>query len=222
MKSYLLPLSLLVMLASCTTAYKTGQTPDDVYFSPARPVDEYVRTENNDDRKYRAEEEEREAREDRYIRMRVRNRRWSTIDDGSYYSYHPAYSPIIVNSPWNAYSYWNYAYNPYCCCNNQVILPSRASTYSKPRMVNMNVFNTPPVTNGNVKGKNSYRNSSNTSGDNNNYRNSGQSAGGFLRDVLGGGSSSSGSKSSGSSSSGSGSSSSGGSSSGSRAPVRKG
>ena len=43
MKSQILLLALTVAaLSSCTTAYKTGQTPDDVYFSPARPQDEYV------------------------------------------------------------------------------------------------------------------------------------------------------------------------------------
>jgi hypothetical protein len=36
-------------LSSCTTAYKTGQTPDDVYFSPTRPQDEYVRVEEKED-----------------------------------------------------------------------------------------------------------------------------------------------------------------------------
>ena len=36
-------------LSSCTTAYKTGQTPDDVYFSPTRPQDEYVRVKEKED-----------------------------------------------------------------------------------------------------------------------------------------------------------------------------
>jgi hypothetical protein len=46
MKSSVLLLALVVAaLSSCTTAYKTGQTPDDVYYSPTRPQDEYVRME---------------------------------------------------------------------------------------------------------------------------------------------------------------------------------
>ena len=53
MKSILPLLSLLIVFASCTTAYKSGQTPDDVYFSPARPQEEYVRVEKEDDRQYR-------------------------------------------------------------------------------------------------------------------------------------------------------------------------
>lgn len=35
-------LVLVVLLAGCTTVYRTGQTPDDVYYSPARPEDEYL------------------------------------------------------------------------------------------------------------------------------------------------------------------------------------
>ena len=35
----------VAVFSSCTTAYKTGQTPDDVYFSPVRQQDEYVQVE---------------------------------------------------------------------------------------------------------------------------------------------------------------------------------
>ena len=72
MKTSILLLALIVVaLSSCTTAYKTGQTPDDVYYSPVRPQDEYVRMEREDDRSYRYEED---FYEDRYLRMKVRNR----------------------------------------------------------------------------------------------------------------------------------------------------
>lgn len=227
MKSYLLSLSLVLALASCSTAYKTGQTPDDVYYSPTRPAEEYVRRDKDDDedRYYRGQED----RDDRYIRMKVRNRRWSTLDDGMSYTYHPAYyAPIWTNSPWNSYSYWNYLYNPYCCCNTVVVNPTRTLAYSKPRRVNLNVFNTPVNTKGNVKGNyGSRQNNSYRPSERDNYRNSGQSAGSFLRTILGSGSNnsnSSGSRTSESpSSSGSNSGSSGGNikSSGGAAPVRK-
>ena len=50
MKTSILLLALIVVaLSSCTTAYKTGQTPDDVYYSPVRPQDENVRIEIEDD-----------------------------------------------------------------------------------------------------------------------------------------------------------------------------
>ena len=71
MNSKILLLALSVAaLSSCTTAYKTGQTPDDVYYSPARPQDEYVRTEKQDDRRYLSDE----YYYDRYLRMKVSNR----------------------------------------------------------------------------------------------------------------------------------------------------
>ena len=113
MKSFLPLLSLAFIFTNCTTAYKSGQTPDDVYFSPARPTAEYVTTEKRDDPQYRYNE----PSEDAYLRMMVHNRRWSTLDDG-YYSYNPYYYSYFNNSfyyssPWNPYNYWNYYYNPY-------------------------------------------------------------------------------------------------------------
>ena len=51
MKSFLPLLSLALVFASCSTAYKTGQTPDDVYYSPERPQAEYVRVDDEDDDK---------------------------------------------------------------------------------------------------------------------------------------------------------------------------
>ena len=97
MKSQILLLALIVAaLSSCTTAYKTGQTPDDVYFSPVRQQDEYVQTEKKDDRRYQSREE---YYDDRYLRMRMNNRlRWSELDDYYYYgnrydySYYNSYS----------------------------------------------------------------------------------------------------------------------------------
>ena len=62
-------------LSSCTTAYKTGQTPDDVYFSPARPQDEYVRVEEKEEYRY-----DDKYYDDRYLRMKVHNRtRWDIL-----------------------------------------------------------------------------------------------------------------------------------------------
>ena len=60
MKSSLPLLAIALVFGSCTTAYKSGQTPDDVYYSPTRPQDEYVRTERRDDRRRVYEEELRD------------------------------------------------------------------------------------------------------------------------------------------------------------------
>jgi len=52
MKSFLPLLSLTLVFASCTTAYKSGQTPDDVYFSPERPQAEYVSVKDEEEDRY--------------------------------------------------------------------------------------------------------------------------------------------------------------------------
>ena len=188
MKSYLPILSLVVVFASCTSAYKSGQTPDDVYFSPARPQDEYVRVEKNDDRQYYSDD-------DRYLRMKVRDRRWSTLDDGYVYdyrygyNYYPSSSYGYYNS-WNAATLWNYYYNPYCSYHNVIITNPKSAVYNKPRSFNLHVFdNTVNPTNpkayrpANTKGYSNSRNNSN-------YNNSGSNAGNFLRNIFSDGGSS--------------------------------
>ncbi|OYW20132.1 MAG: hypothetical protein B7Z54_02000, partial [Sphingobacteriales bacterium 12-47-4] len=58
MKRQILLASLTALvLGSCTTAYKTGQTPDDVYYSPQREVDDYVRVDNRRDGRYQYDDE---------------------------------------------------------------------------------------------------------------------------------------------------------------------
>ena len=58
MKSSILLLAFSsLVIRSCTTAYKTGQTPDDVYFSPERPANEYVNVEKENDRYYEGSDE---------------------------------------------------------------------------------------------------------------------------------------------------------------------
>jgi hypothetical protein len=70
------------LITSCST-YKAGQTPDDVYFSPAK---EYVAKEEKETRRDKYEEYV-SAEDDRYLRMKIRNReRWSTIDDYTYWN----------------------------------------------------------------------------------------------------------------------------------------
>jgi hypothetical protein len=221
---------LAILFASCTTAYKSGQTPDDVYYSPARPQDEYVRTEKQDDSRYRYDDEE-SYRDDRYLRMKIHDRRYSGLYD-DYYSYNPYYyhyynGRLNYNSPWSSYNYWNYYYNPYYAPVITVV--PRTPVYNKPRTFDLSLYN-PQPTNNNPKGvRNTYTTPNNTGNNNsNNYRNSGRDAGSFLRDVFSGSSSnnnssnsssSSNTRSSSSSSSSSSSNSSSGSSS--NAPARR-
>lgn len=240
MKSYLPLLAIALFFTSCA-AYKSGQTPDDVYYSKPRQVDEYVRIDKKQNQQY---QDPQQDRENEYLRLNIYDRRWSSILDDEYYNSY-AYNPystyynsyIGVNSPWNYYSYWNYHYNPYCNYYGSyygghygggVYTGYAISTpvYNKPRTTNLFVFNTPE----NNSSNKSYHNSGNSnyynsnSNSSNNYRNSGTNAGNFLRNVFNNNNSSSNSgNTSRSSSSSSGSSSSGSSSSGSsgNAPVRK-
>jgi len=149
MKSPLLLLALIVVVAfsSCTTAYKTGQTPDDVYYSPATPEDVYVRAERKEQPKY---EGSTEYYDDRYLRMKVRNRtRWSDLDDWYYFGnrYNYSYYNNSWSNPWSPYTYWNCTYNPYY--HGVVIVNPKSPTYSRPRVFNLNTYNSSSLTNNN-------------------------------------------------------------------------
>lgn len=226
-----------ISAASCTTAYKTGQTPDEVYYSPARPQDEYVqRQDREDDRKFRSDEDV--YLDDRYLRMKVRNRdRWSDLDDPYFYNYYrySTFNCNCFNNPWTPSVYWNSYFNPYYHGTILVNPGSIANTtkYSGPRTINLNTFNNTAITNGNYSNPkfnngNGYP-STNYPGTYSGPRNSSPTvspnSGNFLRDLFGGGNnskSSSGSSGSSSGSSSSSSSSSGSSSGGSSpAPVRR-
>ncbi len=101
-----------LILSSCSTAYKTTQTPDDVYYSPAKEVpggDDY----NNPPPS---------SADDNYLRMKAHNHTvWSSIDDYSYWNdsrYDFGYSCTpsryeFINS-FNMYPFgWNYGYGLY-------------------------------------------------------------------------------------------------------------
>ncbi|HZI53335.1 MAG TPA: hypothetical protein VFD56_06525 [Chitinophagaceae bacterium] len=109
----LLVLSVAVF-SSCTTAYKTGQTPDDVYYSPVRQQAAYVQAEQKEERPVQTSEE---SYEDRFLRMRIEDRyRWSALDDyyfNNAYAYNSYGNYYSLNSPWNSYWAWNCHYNPY-------------------------------------------------------------------------------------------------------------
>jgi hypothetical protein len=156
-------------LSSCSTAYRTGQTPDDVYYSPERQQSAYVAANNSDEsRRYNdntSGSNYYESREDMYLRMMVRNRyRWSAFDNyyamDSYYNPHMYYTnPWSYNyNPWsysafNNYYSWNSFYNPYC--SNIVILnPVKSPTYyNKIKTFNLNAYNNNAYTNANATRK---------------------------------------------------------------------
>jgi len=225
------PILLLALSAavftSCSSAYKSGQTPDDVYFSPERPVDEYVTTDNKDDRQYKGDDND-EYYDDYYLRMKVRDRyRWSTIDDEYYYKnpyrYSYSYGWSSWTSPWSIYSSWDYSHNPYCCCHYATGKPS--IVYNRPsRIFNLNTYNGPASNSPRTGMYNGKRTNSNTPVRTyNSDRTHNSNAGNVLRDIFSSSGSSNKSSSGSSSSSSSSSNNSGSSKSGSSstAPVRR-
>lgn len=119
MKNFLLlGLASTLLLSSCST-YKASRTPDDVYYSPAKPA-----IDREDEDRY----ESYGNADDNYLRMKVRNRyQWNAIDDYSYwndsrydfgYSCFPSRS-VLLNpyygvNVWNPYyiAPWGNWYNP--------------------------------------------------------------------------------------------------------------
>ncbi|MBV9987268.1 MAG: hypothetical protein JO301_06285 [Chitinophagaceae bacterium] len=97
----------ITFLSSCSTAFKSGQTPDDVYYSPGREIaaakEDEVRKQDQ-----AAYQEYISSQDDRYLRMKVANHsRWSSLDDYDYW-----YDSRYDFSNYNNYS----SYRPYSFC----------------------------------------------------------------------------------------------------------
>ena len=105
-------LCVITLFFSCSPAYKTSQTPDDVYYSPGKKIlvqDRYDTYESSDDY---------------YLRMKAKDyNKWSDLDDYSYW-YDSRYYANNWSSPYTSYfslslgygfgSYPYYStYNPY-------------------------------------------------------------------------------------------------------------
>lgn len=166
-KSIIYLLCVVTLLTSCSSAYKTSQTPDDVYYSPAQkilPNDQYG--------SYNA------SSDDAYLHMKVQDHsRWATLDDYDYwndsrYYYNNYYNPwtsyfslSVWYNPYYSYWYnpWNSWYSPYCTVvyykNPRVYYGGyggyHLSTY------NNHTYNTSnlPLQNGNRNLFNNYNNS---------------------------------------------------------------
>ena len=124
MKTIIFLLAVL-LFASCSTAYKSGQTPDDIYYAKGRTVVE------NTNRYERVEK----VYQDRQIRMAAYDYRWRTLDDR--YDYDYRYNPYTYG-----YNY-GYYYNPYYCqypvYNNNVVFVNPKNTAI--RTTNLNNYN---------------------------------------------------------------------------------
>ncbi|MFM7645113.1 MAG: hypothetical protein ACKO41_00200 [Sphingomonadales bacterium] len=138
----LLSVCVVLLLAGCSTAYRTGQTPDDVYFSPARPEAEYVRVQRTETRRVRYYEEDSE---DRFLRMRIRHRnQWNDLDDWYTFErwslgYNQSFAPTL-----NPFVSWNYFYNPYFFPVSFAQAPVK-NIYTRPRLYNLGSYQQTPV-----------------------------------------------------------------------------
>jgi len=151
----------IAALSSCSTAYKMGQTPDDVYYSPAPPAREqndYLASERRPDRyspnqgsSAGSNDEFDSYRNDRFLRMSIGSPlRLSAFDN--YYGYdgfsnwrynNYAYN---FNTPWNGYYYWNSFYNPYSTFNyNYPYYGGYGSSYGYPAYGNVISTGTKPI-----------------------------------------------------------------------------
>ncbi|HEU5365408.1 MAG TPA: hypothetical protein VFU62_07745 [Hanamia sp.] len=107
---HLLLFGALAALGSCTTAYRSGQTPDDVYYSPAPEQSTYVSTVSEKDQNsysYRNDDEEND------IRRGIQNpiyRNSITFSMGMGYSPYSLYPYNAFNNP---FYYDSYGYSPY-------------------------------------------------------------------------------------------------------------
>lgn len=95
--------------AACNTTYKSGQTPDDVYYSPAGLVITEARVDKEKEEKQIREDAttRAESYEEREIRMGIRDRRWRDLNNNYACNCSGDYTPY-------KYGYgYGYYYNPY-------------------------------------------------------------------------------------------------------------
>ena len=91
------------VFSSCSTLYKSGQTPDDVYFSPGAEQSGYVNNDRNNEY-----EDGYVDLDDRYLRMKSSSRRWSSFDDDFMYWNNPSWNNQFMFNSWNRPSMgWN-------------------------------------------------------------------------------------------------------------------
>jgi hypothetical protein len=137
MKTKLLIIPAIVaLLSACSTAYKTGQTPDDVYYSPGKTYSKAVVVSGN--------EYNRDSYQDNSIRMGINNYRWRTFDDD--YGYNPYQygynSGYYYNPFYCSYPVYNYlCYPPHYYSNNYAVFyTSVVPLNNTPRTVNLSTY----------------------------------------------------------------------------------
>ncbi len=134
---FLLLVAGMAALSSCSSVYRSGQTPDDVYYSPAPPArvqdDNYVQVNRQKDgSNYQSYDQYMDSyRDDRFLRMSMGNpyymNSYNTYSgfDWRYNSFYDGYG-YGIGSPWNNYFAWNSFYNPF---NNPYYAPGLSLGY---------------------------------------------------------------------------------------------
>lgn len=119
---------LLFSLASCKTAYKSGQTPDDIYMAESLPGGEAFFMSGNDNA----------SEADPGFRMRCRTPRWRHLLRGDAYDY--------WYSPYDCYSFYGSGFNafpfPYNYPATIFYTPSRNKT---PRTGSLSAYGQGPL-----------------------------------------------------------------------------
>jgi hypothetical protein len=167
---HLFLLGIIAAFSSCSSAYRIGQTPDDVYFSPAPPQNNYV-TSNNQQNKDTYAYNNTYNSEDLAIRRGIGNPRYRnniSLDFGYGYNPYDYYGSSFYNPYSSYYNPYSSFYNPYTYTgvtfypynynyNNSYYSPyynnyyppvyyipksgGAVSNYSGPRKYNMGVYN---------------------------------------------------------------------------------
>ncbi|MBS1746411.1 MAG: hypothetical protein JST21_09610 [Bacteroidetes bacterium] len=126
MKKNLIYVAFLVaLLTSCSSAYRTSQTPDDVYYSPGQ---QQMYADNYGQDQY---ETYSNSSDDYYLRMKARDYdRWSALDDYDYWydsryyanNYYSSWTPTyslglgyygLGYGYYNPYSFNSFYYSPW-------------------------------------------------------------------------------------------------------------
>ncbi len=109
---YLLLIGVIAVFGSCSSAYRIGQTPDDVYYSPAPEQDAYVTSENQQDKDSYVYNNNIE---DLSIRRGINDPLYrSSLSLSMGYGYNPYdfYGSSFYN-PYNPYSHTGATFYPY-------------------------------------------------------------------------------------------------------------
>ncbi len=99
-----------LVMAGCSSAYRTAQTPDDVYFSEGPPAREYAEQRKSPETPQDGYTSYWEKQDDNMLRMKVNDRdKWNQVDDIDYWQGYNNNYWVNYNTPF--YSPW--AFNPY-------------------------------------------------------------------------------------------------------------